>query len=132
MLVGHQENGGGERGGYATRARVGVPLLFVRAGRTATSADGDAASSRQDIKRRGACDDAGRNNSDDNGKNEYRVSVAVMTATFWVGSNFKKDKHSRNVTLCSYPTCNTDTSLHHASKRAFPHWEVIKAEKVTT
>ena len=71
----------GERGGYATRARVGVPLLFVRAGRTATSAAGDAASS-QDIKRRGACDDAGRNNSDDNGKNEYRVSVAVMTATF--------------------------------------------------
>ena len=77
----------GERGGYATRARVGVPLLFVRAGRTATSAAvaAAAASSRQDIKRRGACDDAGRNNSNDNGKNEYRVSVAVMTATLWVG-----------------------------------------------
>ena len=75
-----------ERGGYATRARVGVPLLFVRAGRTATSAAAaavaSAAASSQDIKRRGACDDAGRNNSNDNGKNEYRVSVAVMTAIF--------------------------------------------------
>ena len=110
MLVGHQEIGGGGKRGYATRARVGVPLLFVRAGRTAASAAAAAASS-QDIKRRGASDDAGRNNSNDNGKNEYRVSVAVMTATFWVGGNFAEDKHLRNVyTLCSHPTRNTDTS----------------------
>ena len=131
MLVGHQENGGGGKRGYATRARVGVPLLFVRAGGTAASAAaGDAASSRQDIKRRGACDDAGRNNSNDNGKNEYRVSVAVMTVTVWVGAKFAKDKHSRM--LCCVPIPRATPTLHHASKRVLPHWEVIKSEKVTT